>query len=142
VGVTPRIGRAMRAAQLLATALIGGLPVCPAVGAECRDLTGEYLFKHYDDLLKPELQAQLGNVFQRWEDRYHVQVPFKSTGDGHVFAAGCKAHNCTIDEAFLGIDEATCKVFVALLENEDYTLVMPAVWPASLDQARQDWMSR
>jgi hypothetical protein len=69
-------------------------------------------------------------------------VPFEATGDGYVYAPACMAHSCTVDEAFLGIDEATCDVFVGLLENGEYTLVVPASWPASLDEARRAWMSR
>jgi hypothetical protein len=142
VGVT-RAMKGHRIALVLTAALACTSAAAPAAAADCTGLTGEYLYDHYDNLLKPELQAQLGDVFQRWEDRYDVQVPFESTGDGYVYAAGCKAHSCTIDEAFLGIEEATCTAFVALLENEQYTLVLPdAQWPASLYDARQAWISR
>ena len=66
----------------------------------------------------------------------------KSTGDGYVYAAACMAHTCTVDEAFLGIEESTCKVYIALLEDGKYTLVSPKTgWPSPLERVRQTWMT-
>ncbi len=131
-----RIG--LSAALALALALAG----TPASAADCHGLTGQYLFDVKNAALTASLKSLLGKAFKRFDQRYQVQVPFESTGDGYVYAAACMPHNCTVDEGFLGIEESSCKVFVGLLENEKFTLVRPdSAWPASLEQARKKWMT-
>ncbi len=131
--------RGATAALLLSTVFAQG----SAIAAECTGLTGQYFFDVENAALTASLKSLLGKNFKRFDDRYQVQVPFESTGDGYVHAAACMPHSCTSDEAFLGIEESSCDVFVGLLEDQHYTLVVPdSAWPASLEEARQAWMSR
>jgi hypothetical protein len=133
----------LRFALRCAVALLAGLSAGSASFAECQNLAGQYLFDVGNPALTEALKARLGDAIERFELRYQVQVPFEATGDGYVYAPACMAHSCTIDEAFLGVEEATCDVFVALLENEQYTLVLPdSPWPTSVYDARRDWMNR
>ncbi len=125
--------------------LAAALSLAPqaALAANCRHLAGKYFSDVHNRTLTAAIKSRLGGAYKRFDDRYQVQVPFEATGDGYVYAPACMAHNCTVDEAFLGIKESTCKVFVALLENGHYTMVAPpSGWPASLDQQRHHWMNR
>jgi hypothetical protein len=137
-----RCKRRRRAGLGCAAVLAALLAAGPVLAEGCGGLAGEYLFDVTNAELSTALKQRLGDVFTRFDDRYQTQVPFEPTDDGYVYAAACMAHSCTVDEAFLGIDEATCDVFVGLLENGEYTLVVPASWPPSLDDARRAWMSR
>jgi len=128
----------LAAAVTLSLALAGA----PALAADCSGLAGQYLFDIHNPALTAAIKMQAGNARRRFDNRYEVQVPFESTGNGYVHAAACMAHSCSIEEAFLGIQESTCKVFIALLEDGKFTLVSPkSGWPHALDQARKDWMA-
>jgi hypothetical protein len=141
--VNARTHTILRAAPQCAVALVAGLSAGSASSAECRGLAGQYLFDIDNPTLTEALEARLGGAVARFDERYQVQVPFEATGDGYVYAPACKAHDCGSNEAFLGVDEATCDVFVALLEDEQYTLVLPdSPWPQSLYEARHAWMNR
>jgi len=142
VGLMRAAEKTPRAALGCALALVTGLAAAPASSAECWNLAGKYLFDVEDGPLKATIEKQLGGVYKRFDERYQTQVPFETTGDGYVYASGCMAHNCSVDEAFLGVEEKSCRVFVALLENEKFTLLIPGVWPAALDKARRDWVNR
>ena len=138
----PLMGRGWRGVVAVLAGLLAAAPV-PAFAAECPGLAGQYFFDVNNPGLDDALNERLGNARRRFVNRYEVQTPFESTGDGYVYASACMAHSCTIEEAFLGIEESTCQVYVALLEDSKYTLVLPrSPWPASLEKARRDWMNQ
>jgi hypothetical protein len=142
MGVNARTRTILRTA-LHCAALIAGLSAGSAAHADCGGLAGQYFFDIDNPALTEALAARLGDAVARFDERYQVQVPFEATGDGYVYAPACKAHDCGSNEAFLGVDEATCDVFAALLEDAQYTLVLPdSPWPQSLYDARRAWMGR
>ena len=136
---------AFRAALLRAAAgaaLALALASTPAFAANCHGLKDKYFFDVHNKTLAKSLKSRLGKAFRRFDDRYQTQIPFASAGDGYVFAPACMAHSCTVEEAFLGIDEETCAVFVSLLEDGKHTDSFPASgWPPALESARQDWIN-
>lgn len=139
------VRRTARLRALACIALAGTISAAFAdrAAADCRGLAGQYLFDVKNAALSGALKTALAKSFKRFDDRYQVQVPFEQTGDGYVYAPACMAHSCSVEEAFLGIEESSCKIFAALLEDGKYTLVIPdSDWPASLEKARQDWMNR
>lgn len=131
------------AGRAAAVTLLAALASVPAQAADCDRLAGQYFFDVQNPKLAAALKASLGEAYQRFDERYQVQVPFEVAGDGYVYAAACMPHACTVEEAFLGVETATCKVFVALLEDSSYTLTTPENgWPEPLEAQRQAWMSR
>jgi hypothetical protein len=100
--------RRMLGTIMIAALLFVGTTAHVALG------TGEtqfdkYLGKYPSDLFKAEpdvrrrLQALLGDDYAFFMERLETETPFRAF-KGILFAKGCKAHECTIEEAILLID--------------------------------------
>lgn len=118
---------------LLVTAL-----TCAVLGAatthqvSARNSTADYsqyVGKYPSDLFKKEpalktkLRTLLGTSYQAFFDRMQTQMPIEKDGEA-IVARGCAAHECTVEEAILVIQNGT--LYVALKMNSKFSKTFPA----------------
>lgn len=129
--------RTILKAALAGLALLGPLP---AAAADCGGLAGQYFFDVQNGPLRGPLQQRLGRSYAAFEARMQTTVPFETAG-GYAFATGCRPHNCTIDEAFLGVEPRSCAVYVGLLEENRGFRFVPDLssWPGPLRERAAAW---
>ena len=87
--------------------------------------------------LKTKLRALLGTSYKAFFDRMQVETPIEKDGDALVMR-GCMAHQCTIEEALLVIQDQT--PYVALKINSKFSKTFPAdrsKLPAALKRAME-----
>jgi hypothetical protein len=73
--------------------------------------------------LKAKLRALLGTSYKDFFDRMQTQVPIEKDGDA-IVARGCAAHECTVEEAILVIQNET--LYVALRMESKFSKTFPA----------------
>lgn len=73
--------------------------------------------------LKTKLRTLLGSSYKAFFDRMQVETPIEKDGDAIVMR-GCMAHQCTIEEAILVIQNQT--PYVALKMNGKFSKTFPA----------------
>jgi hypothetical protein len=69
------------------------------------------------------LRTLLGTSYQAFFDRLQTQVPIETDGEA-IVASGCAAHDCTVEEAILVIQNGT--LYVALRMNSKFSKTFPA----------------
>jgi len=122
-------------------ALAFGLAFAGPAAAGCEGLAGEYYLDVRNEAFAAALRRGLGADLGRFEDRFQTIVPFEEAGDGTLFATGCRQHECTVEEAFLGVEAASCVPYVALREGGEVTQTFPDLkaWPAALVARFTEW---
>ena len=80
------------------------------------------LFKK-EPALKAKLRTLLGTSYQAFTDRMQTQTPIERDGEAIVMR-GCAAHECTVEEAVLVIQDQT--PYVALKMNSKFSRTFPA----------------
>jgi hypothetical protein len=73
--------------------------------------------------LKTKLRTLLGASYKAFFDRMQTQVPIEKDGDA-IVARGCAAHECTVEEAILVIQNGT--LYVALRMESKFSKTFPA----------------
>jgi len=87
--------------------------------------------------LKAKLRTLLGTSYKAFFDRMQVETPIEKDGDAIVMR-GCMAHQCTIEEAILVIQDQT--PYAALKMNSKISKTFPAdrsKLPAALKRAME-----
>jgi len=112
--------------------------ICAAAGAattrhvSARSTTTDYsryVGKYPSDMFKKEpalktkLRTLLGASYKAFFDRMQTQVPIEKDGDA-IVARGCAAHECTVEEAILVIQNGT--LYVALRMESKFSKTFPA----------------
>ena len=88
-----------------------------------------YVGKYPSDMFKKEpalktkLRTLLGASYKAFFDRMQTQVPIEKDGDA-IVARGCAAHECTVEEAILVIQNGT--LYVALRMESKFSKTFPA----------------
>jgi hypothetical protein len=70
------------------------------------------LFRH-EPALKTRLRRLLGANYRMFFDRLQTELPITNDG-GVLIIHGCMAHECTVEESFLGIDLSADQLHVAI----------------------------
>ena len=89
----------------------------------------QYVGKYPSDMFKKEpalktkLRTLLGTSYTAFFDRMQTQVPIEKDGEA-IVARGCAAHECTVEEAILVIQNGT--LYVALKMNSKFSKTFPA----------------
>jgi hypothetical protein len=89
----------------------------------------QYVGKYPSDMFKKEpalktkLRNLLGTSYKDFFDRMQTQVPIEKDGDA-IVARGCAAHECTVEEAILVIQNQT--LYVALRMESKFSKTFPA----------------
>jgi hypothetical protein len=89
----------------------------------------QYVGKYPSDMFKKEptlktkLRTLLGTSYQAFFDRMQTQVPIEKDGEA-IVARGCAAHECTVEEAILVIQNGT--LYVALRMESKFSKTFPA----------------
>ena len=73
--------------------------------------------------LKTKLRTLLGTSYKAFFDRLQTEMPIEKDGDA-IVARGCAAHECTVEEAILVIQNDT--PYVALRINSKFSKTFPA----------------
>lgn len=87
--------------------------------------------------LKAKLRTLLGTSYKAFFDRMQTETPIERDGDAIVMR-GCAAHECTVEEAVLVIQDQT--PYVALKMNSKFSRTFPAdrsKLPAALKRAME-----
>ena len=111
------------AAMLLCTLFAG--TITRGTGTDYSRYVGKYpseLFKK-EPALKTKLRALLGTSYKAFFDRLQVETPIEKDGEAIVMR-GCMAHQCTVEEAILVIENQT--PYVALKMNSKFSKTFPA----------------
>ena len=88
--------------------------------------------------IKSRLRGLLGTNYGDFFERMQVETPIENSDDMLVMR-GCKAHQCTIEEAILAIDSNSGKLYVALKFGSRFrTFTGGAPVPEALRQAMQN----
>lgn len=132
--------------KLACRAVVAGLLSIGAVSAaaaDCQDLAGQYIFDVSNKALTANLKKRLGKSYSAFDGRMQTVVPFEGAG-GYLVSTGCMAHNCTIEEAFLGVEPQTCAVYVGLLREGRPISYFPKLssWPAPLKTQAASWSAK
>jgi hypothetical protein len=118
---------------LVLTAFICAVPgaaTTPHVSA--RNTTtdySQYVGKYPSDMFKKEpglktkLRRLLGTSYKAFFDRMQTEMPIEKDADA-IVARGCMAHECTVEEAILVIQNET--PYVALKINSKFSKTFPA----------------
>ena len=88
------------------------------------DLSGleKYAGQYAGDMFKKEARLKqrlsnlLGSNYQLFMDRWDVTAPIEEDGS-ILFAEGCMAHSCTIEESLLAIDTSNGIIYCAILSD-------------------------
>jgi hypothetical protein len=118
---------------LLFTALVSAVPgAAPTLHISAHRTTTDYsqyvgkypseMFKK-EPALKTKLRILLGTSYKAFFDRLQTEVPVEKDGDA-IVARGCAAHECTVEEAILVIQNET--PYVALRINGEFSKTFPA----------------
>jgi hypothetical protein len=89
----------------------------------------QYVGKYPSDMFKKEpglktkLRTLLGTSYKAFFDRLQTEMPIEKDGDA-IVARGCAAHECTVEEAILVIQNET--PYVALRINSKFSKTFPA----------------
>ena len=108
--------------------------ICAAAGAATTGHVSttdysRYVGKYPSDMFKKEpalktkLRTLLGASYKDFFDRMQTQVPIEKDGDA-IVARGCAAHECTVEEAILVIQNGT--LYVALRMESKFSKTFPA----------------
>ena len=118
---------------LFVTALICAVPgaaTIPHVSARTTTTDySQYVGKYPSDMFKKEpalrtkLRTLLGTSYKAFFDRLQTEMPIEKDGDA-IVARGCAAHECTVEEAILVIQNET--PYVALKINSKFSKTFPA----------------
>ena len=73
--------------------------------------------------LKTKLRTLLGTSYKAFFDRMQTQMPIEKDGDA-IVARGCAAHECTVEEAILVVQNGM--PYVALKMNSKFSQTFPA----------------
>lgn len=73
--------------------------------------------------LKTKLRTLLGTSYKAFFDRMQTEMPIEKDGNA-IVARGCAAHECTVEEAILVIQNDT--LYVALRMNSKFSKTFPA----------------
>lgn len=73
--------------------------------------------------LKTKLRTLLGTSYKDFFDRLRTEMPIEKDGDA-IVARGCAAHECTVEEAILVIQNGT--PYVALRMDSKFSKTFPA----------------
>lgn len=73
--------------------------------------------------LKPKLRTLLGTNYKAFFDRMQTEMPIEKDGTA-IVARGCAAHECTVEEAILVIQNET--LYVALRMESKFSKTFPA----------------
>jgi len=87
--------------------------------------------------LKTKLRTLLGTSYKAFFDRMQTEMPIEKDGDA-IVARGCAAHECTVEEAVLVVQNGT--PFVALKMNSKFSMTFPAdrsKLPAAMKRATE-----
>lgn len=76
--------------------------------------------------LKTRLRSLLGTNYRAFFDRLQVEMPITRDGNALV-ARGCKAHQCTIEEAILVVDLLDGQPYVAIKLGSTFRVFADAV---------------
>lgn len=89
----------------------------------------QYVGKYPSDMFKKEpglktkLRTLLGTSYKAFFDRLQTEMPIEKDGDA-IVARGCAAHECTVEEAILVIQNET--PYVALKMESKFSKTFPA----------------
>jgi len=89
----------------------------------------QYVGKYPSDMFKKEpglktkLRTLLGTSYKAFFDRLQTEMPIEKDGDA-IVARGCAAHECTVEEAILVIQNET--PYVALKMTGKFSKTFPA----------------
>ena len=115
---------------LLVTALICLMSGAAATPAHLTTTDySQYVGKYPSDMFKKEpglktkLRTLLGTSYKAFFDRLQTEMPIEKDGDA-IVARGCAAHECTVEEAILVIQNET--PYVALRINSKFSKTFPA----------------
>jgi len=119
--------------RLLFTALIWALSGAAATDKVSAHNTAtdysQYVGKYPSDMFKKEpglktkLRTLLGTSYKAFFDRLQTEMPIEKDGDA-IVARGCAAHECTVEEAILVIQNET--PYVALKMTGKFSKTFPA----------------
>lgn len=73
--------------------------------------------------LKTKLRTLLGASYKAFFDRMQTEMPIEKDGDA-IVARGCAAHECTVEEAILVVQNGM--PYVALRMNSKFSKTFPA----------------
>jgi len=118
---------------LIVTALICAMPGAATTrnvsarhtSTDYSQYVGKYpseMFKK-EPALKTKLRTLLGTSYKAFFDRLQTEMPIEKDGDA-IVARGCAAHECTVEEAILVIQNDT--PYVALRINSKFSKTFPA----------------
>ena len=111
----------------------------PSTTTDYSQYVGKYpsdMFKK-EPALKTKLRTLLGTSYKAFFDRMQTEMPIEKDGDA-IVARGCMAHECTVEEAILVIQNET--PYVALKINSKFSKTFPAdrsKLPAALKRAME-----
>lgn len=127
---------------MLAAVVLCLLAVSPPIRSAPTDYS-KYVGKYPSEMLKKEpglktrLRTLLGTSYKAFFDRMQVETPIERDGEAIVMR-GCMAHQCTIEEAILVIQNET--PYAAIKMNSKITKTFPAdrsKLPAALKRAME-----
>ena len=118
---------------LIVTALICAMPGAATTrnvsarhtSTDYSQYVGKYpseMFKK-EPALKTKLRTLLGTSYKAFFDRLQTEMPIEKDGDA-IVARGCAAHECTVEEAILVIQNGT--LYVALRMESKFSKTFPA----------------
>jgi len=114
----------------------------PGTGwADAGDLVGQHPSTLFDNAaIYAVLHTVLGPDYPLLLDRLVVADNMESAG-GMITGSGCMAHACNTDNAFVGIDPAKQRLYVAVRQAGKAERLYPAAakWPAALRKQRKAW---
>lgn len=126
--------------------IVPAIVLCALLGPSVRG-TGTNYFKYVgkypselfkkEPALKTKLRTLLGASYKEFFERMETQTPIERDGDAIVMR-GCAAHECTVEEAILVIQNGT--PYVALKMNSRISKTFPAdrsKLPAALKRAME-----
>lgn len=128
---------------IIACAASGDTPLRPVSARPPTTNYFQYVGKYPSEMFKKEpalktkLRALLGTSYKAFFDRMQTEVPIEKDGDA-IVARGCAAHECTVEEAVLVIQNGT--PFAALKMNSRFSKTFPAdraKLPAALKRAME-----
>lgn len=133
----------MNLKQPFVAAICLGLIVMALPAHAARTDYAQYVGKYPSEMFKrePALKAKvrtlLGNSYKAFSDRMQVETPIEKDGDALVMR-GCMAHECTVEEAVLVIQDGA--PYAAPKMNSKYTKTFPgdrSKLPAALKRAME-----
>ena len=94
-----------------------------------------------NDLLKTRLEVFLScQEIRELKERLQTSTPIEVEGNS-FFAQGCKAHDCSVNEAAIFINTRLDQIWVAIVKNKKITIKSDKAFDSNPQQL-QAWMDR